>query len=413
MSFAVLGNENKLLPAFCKPYADELLSCWLTRMAFNHGLTTKELCQYIWPNYSGNPDIDRTISKAHIGILAARTNCKIAEVESATLSSYQLIVFNSLNIVYGQERWLIPSKKARAGHCSGLMFCPACLKTQPYFRKNWRLAISFACTSCGCYLCESCPHCGQGNSFIDVAECNFAEQTLRAYLLNCHHCGKDVTECTPEIAPPAFVKLQQQLYDVIDHGLHDQMVYTESYFRVLHHLASLMITAKHSALKIRRFADQVYRQNSLPIERFKGERLEIRNLPLKQRTHAIKAAHWLLQEWPHRFIEIALNNHLKRKDVFDEFPNAPFWFWEPLYYGMGASLPVQTERLSFDNFDLCTARLKEEPIQPPDYDFNIDEAFYNDEMYKDNDEGDYIPNGYTEDIEGNEEEEEPAWSFDY
>jgi hypothetical protein len=104
MSFAVLGNENKLLPAFCKPYADELLSCWLTRMAFNHGLTTKELCRYIWSNYSGNPDIDRTISTAHIGILAAKTNCSITEVEATTLASYQLVLFNTVNIVYGQER---------------------------------------------------------------------------------------------------------------------------------------------------------------------------------------------------------------------------------------------------------------------------------------------------------------------
>ncbi|MCC8407780.1 hypothetical protein LJ707_02485 [Mucilaginibacter sp. UR6-1] len=71
------------------------------------------------------------------------------------------------------------------------------------------------------------------------------------------------------------------------------MAYTESYFRLLHHVSSLMITAKYSVQKIRCFAGQVYGMNGLPIERFKDERLEMRRLPPKLRANAIRAAYWL------------------------------------------------------------------------------------------------------------------------
>ena len=86
MSLNVSGTN--LLPAFSKPYEDELLSSWLARMAFDHGLSTRELCTLIWAGYYGQ-DMDRLASDDQMCILATKVNSTLEEVRSMTLHSYE------------------------------------------------------------------------------------------------------------------------------------------------------------------------------------------------------------------------------------------------------------------------------------------------------------------------------------
>jgi hypothetical protein len=394
MSFNLFETRNnQLLPALCKPFPDELLSSWMARMAYQHGLTTKEMCTYIWPSYSGNPDIDRIISDANLNILAEKTNCTFAEVNATTMAFYKHVLFAQKNLLYAPEQWIIPSKRigSKSGymqHSSGLMFCPKCLESEPYFKKQWRLAISFACTKCGYYLIESCPHCHKGNSFIDVRQPNFAHQSVYEHMVYCHHCGKDVTDCEPEIAPVRVVKTQQLLFEIMEHGLNEKVIYTESYFKVLHHIALLLLIDKQTDRNIKKLAEHVYRENNVSHSDLRPYVATIiRDLPVKKRSVVIMLAHWMLQEWPHRFIDLCLAHNIKKSTLLSDFPNAPYWFWEAVRHGLEPSFPVKIDNLQHDNSDNCTVRMKEPCLKRLDYDY--DEYFYDDNRYED-DDSDYI-----------------------
>jgi TniQ len=388
MSFAVFSEENKLLPAFCKPYPDELTSSWLTRLAFNHGLSTRELCSYILPkNYNKNHslDIDRVFSNERITILAEKTNCSTDEVRATTLSSYIDTLFTCPNIVFTREAWLIPSRmiiykddKSGMRHHSGLMFCPGCLKQKVYFKKQWRLAISFVCIHCRYYLVDCCPHCGKGSSFMDITEYDFSEKKLDQYLVDCHHCGNDVTDCEIEIAPPDIVQLQKRLYHIMDYGLHDPAVTGVSYLRVLHIITYLLLKEK----KMRDLADDVFEINGLSYNSLKINEPELRFLSVKKRAIVISMAYWLLQKWPFRFLGLCRNNLIHRGDILPEIPGAPYWFLESIYYGLSPTNPGPKPVKKKENYhEEHTASVKEKRIKIVDYDFAMDEEYDEDEIY--------------------------------
>jgi hypothetical protein len=390
MSFNLfeMGN-NKLLPGLCKPYPDELLSSWMTRMAYRHGLTTKEMCKHIWPKYNGNPDIDRILSDNYIQTLAERTNRTYSEINATTMAFYKHKVFTKKNIAEEPENWIIRSRiienrKGYKTHSSGLMYCPKCLESQPYFKKQWRLALSFACVSCGCYLIENCPHCGKGNSFIDTDQVKPADYTLLQHLVYCHHCGKDVRDCQPETAPDDIVWVQQRLFDVMDHGVNDRVIYTESYFRVLHYLASLLLLENQTDGKIRDFVEDVYRQNNILYSSLRPCKVEeLRDLTVKKRAVIIMLAHWLLEDWPYRFLDLCLANGVTSRRILKGFKNAPYWFWETVQHGLIPSFPEKLDRFEINNDDTCTVKLKSEVLLRIDYDY--DEYFYDDNKYMDDD----------------------------
>jgi hypothetical protein len=364
----------------------------MARMAYQHGLTTKELCKMVWPSYSGNPDIDRITTDNHLQILAERTNCTFPEVSATTMAFYKHKLFRKVNLKTEKEEWIVPSKLkvnkvGNRWHDSGLMFCPKCLSRERYFKKQWRLALSFACTKCGCYLIEDCPHCHKGNSFIDTGPLNTNDKTLDELMLDCHHCGYDVTNCEPETAPDEVILLQQKLFDIMNNRLHERVVYTESYFHVLYWLGSFLLVDNDSDQKVRKFADHVSRLNGNSLAEIKPGKTELRELPVKKRATVIKLAHWLLEDWPYRFVDTCLATEIKSGKILSSVPNAPYWFWETVKHGLTPQFPADISRFIIDNEDFCTVRPKNQSLKRLDYDYN--EYFYDDERYEE-DGLDYI-----------------------
>jgi hypothetical protein len=382
MTFTLFAEKNKVLPAFCKPNESEVLSSWLTRLAYGHGLTTVKLCRLILnKQYGLNKDVDKLIREEQLSLLAERTNSTIEQVQATTLASYKNILFFSPDVIHCKEVWLLPSKylEYKGQHCynfhSGLLYCPGCLKKRAYFKKEWRLAISFVCPQCGCYLLDKCPHCGKGNSFMDEQSA-FIWNSLDGYMVGCHSCGKDVTECEPAMASAELVSLQRHLYDIIKCNALGALYIKEFYLKVLYAVCSLLLRKNNGGL--RNLAEDVFELNGVLYNHLRHH--ELRMLDTKHRASVISAGHWLLQKWPERFLNLCRNNYVVREDVLEELPPLPSWFIDPIYYDLERRTPYKFERKTRQVAEY-TVRRKEIPIKTVDYDYDIDEYFDEDDLF--------------------------------
>lgn len=343
MNFSVLGENSKLLPAFCKPYCDELLSSWLARLSFDHGLNVTEFCQLTWGiKNRSSLDVDRYIPEDIIELLAGQTNCSFEEVKNATMLYYENKLFEKLSLLQRTDKWMfIRDQYLAKGQTSGLMFCPACLSNPGnpvYYRKQWYPGISFVCLNCGCYLMDNCPHCKMGITFISKPISAFIDRSVSEYLATCHYCHRDIRQCTPIAAPEKLLRLQQQLYDIMENGFNDKLIYTSSYFSVLHHITHLLLSNRHNTIgkgkgkkkRLLPFIQYAFSVHNIPPVT-PSMKNQILYQPVQKRAMVILVAHWLLEEWPSRLLDLCKYFNLKNSDMLCGFKNAPFWFWEPVY----------------------------------------------------------------------------------
>src|SRR2546421_10745867 len=81
------GLSGQLLPRHIKPQADELLSSWLTRLRWAHGLGLRAFCTILWP---ATPiwvgDIDHRATLDMLSILAEKTALSRRRVFATPLS---------------------------------------------------------------------------------------------------------------------------------------------------------------------------------------------------------------------------------------------------------------------------------------------------------------------------------------
>lgn len=339
MSFSLFEPDNRLLPGLCKPYTDELLSSWLSRMAYNHGLGLKQFFTHIWPEYGIKNDIDRCITKEQLVSLAAVTNCTFEEVKATTLFYYENTLLKNMHDNRSPESWVLPGNrydtyKPKSYYSTGLMFCPKCLAKdgeKPYFRKHWRLAISFICVECGCYLMDECPHCHKGNSFLDVPISQYHTKSLTESLIECHNCGKPVIDCEVKYAPKSLTALQRKLYDMIKNGIGKPSVSTQSYFSVLYDLASMFLTDTYKEKEHPWFTDYVMYMHGLSQEAIRPYTVKfLRRLPVQKRAILIDLAYWMLEDWPGRLVNLCKTAFFTAEEMCSLLPRAPDWFKEPL-----------------------------------------------------------------------------------
>lgn len=396
MSFEIFDAKNQLLPVACKPYPDEILTSWLTRLAYKHGLSTRAFIGLVLPGKILSMDIDRHIADEDMQTLAERAGCTFEEVKNTTLWSYEHSLFGKMERKIIRERWLLPgrrpgSRASKKHYSSGILYCPSCLqKGKIYFKKNWRLAISFACIDCGCYLVEACPNCKRGNSFIDDMNVNCTAQSLNDYMVTCHACQHNVMDCKIVQAPHSSLQLQKALYRILENGVDERIIYTESYFKVLHDMASLLYYYKFSKSNLGSLSRSVVPKYIDPPDK-EIINPEVKHLPLKSREIYVAEAFKLLQNWPYNFLELCLKYHVRSADVLAEFTDEPYWFREAIVTGL--NLTYAREKVNNQNVpdEVCSVRLKEYKLQRLDYDYDFDDYFYDDNKYEDDplDVGDY------------------------
>ena len=385
MSYHIFEKGSDLLPAFSKPYTDESLSSWLTRLSFDHGLNRSALLKFIGADsnyHQGDWGIDRVFNGKKIHALASHTNCSAAEIQETTLMYYHGKLFNASahNVIppiwtvksYHEESLLKPDAKTNT------LFCPSCFSkkdTPIYYKKQWRLSISFVCPDCECYLMDHCPHYKKGSSGMNAPE--VSARTIDDYFLECSKCGNDISACVPRRAPKHIIEMQSQINKYLKNGCNETGQGSVEYFKLLYKITALLLIRRKKD-NLGAFIKHLYTLHNVVDFNPKVYNLHIAKLPLKLQAEVFSMASWLLSEWPNRFIGLCKKYHLSSADILRRCSDTPDWFeyivrshldvfsdgrWRSrVRYRYQATTELDTYSIRCNNHS--------------DYDYDADEAYY-------------------------------------
>ena len=289
------GFTSSLWPIHYKPLPDELLSCWLVRLAHGHGLKAQTFCNLIFGNRHQvwNRDIDRLAPSWLIDELCYRTGATHEAAMSTTLRAYERFLYPKTKIS-GVMPWILSLKmyhRKRAGY--GLQFCPACLAvdTIPYFRKAWRVAFNTVCIHHGTMMLDRCPECRSAVAVhrIDMGALGDIETTPLSF---CHVCGFDLRAAPT--SPPASYDAQgaaalMSAAQAIDHRETPVIDWNLGRYSVMHHLCNLM-TARYQDLHLRQFVLDNIGVAEIPLTH---GHISFEMRPIEERHHILQLAAWL------------------------------------------------------------------------------------------------------------------------
>ena len=169
-----------------KPQEDELLSSWLTRMAFAHKKRLPLLLD-LFVRRNGYEisriDIDFKYDDDLFEIISQKSGFNKKTILNMSLRSEEGHLFICNNCLYPPKQ--IRKLADKRTH-NGLMFCPKCLAEDeiPYFRKQWRYHFYNACPKHKVFLSDRCWVCYQR---VRLDQMNSFEE-----IVFCHNCGNDL-----------------------------------------------------------------------------------------------------------------------------------------------------------------------------------------------------------------------------
>ncbi len=310
-----------------KPLEDELLSSWLTRVAFSH---KRPLSTFIslFLRHEG-----RAISRTDIDFLYDNTLFENI-VQKSNLSKKEILRM-SLRGEEGQlficdENCLYPPLQIRKltdkrTH-NGLMYCPECLAEDniPYFRKKWRYNFYNACPKHKIFLTDRCWRCYE--------KINLSKIKHLKELCICHKCEKDFREnisihiqSNYEYGLKAIRWFEQGLnrgYFEINKQKVKSVFVFES-IRSLRYLINISFS-----LKLKDFP---------MIKEYQGicEKLTKYNskkaLSIKKEFILTSMIFYIFQKYPNNLITFAKQNNFTYRDFTHGFRYISFWYKEMIY----------------------------------------------------------------------------------
>lgn len=295
---AVRGFATSLWPIRYKPLPDELLSCWLVRLAHGHGLKVQTFCNLIFGNHRQvwNRDIDRLVPTWLIDELCSKTGTSREMAWNTTLRVYEGVLYPKFRMS-GALHWILALKmyhRKREGY--GLQFCPTCLTEDAisYFRKRWRVAFNTVCTWHGTMLLDRCPKCSVAIAVhrLDMTRPDAIEI---GPLSCCHACGFDLRNA-PAAEPISYdAQASGILLDAsraFDASGNPDKEWELGRYTVMHHLCRLM-TSRYKHVSLREFVlDQVGLQEISLI----GGHISFEMRPIEERHHLVQLTAWLLAD---------------------------------------------------------------------------------------------------------------------
>jgi hypothetical protein len=169
------------LPAI---HEDEVFSSWIVRMMLSRKINKRKLLEEInW-----------------------REAIHLADLEPDSFNLKQLVLrFNLIQIGLLERSFLQFQMPFTDSLCLTteifnrqpiFRFCPYCIAEEPYIKKSWRYAFSYACPDHGCLLLERCTQCGEA---IDFEKLNIAKMDdLNIHdLRSCLYCGAALSSQQP------------------------------------------------------------------------------------------------------------------------------------------------------------------------------------------------------------------------
>lgn len=316
-----------LWPVHPKPYPDELQSSWIVRLARCHGLKVQVFGKEVFKGQLTlwSRDIDRLAPDWLLHELSARTATPLDRVKETTLRSYVGVLYPNIHESWIQ-RWILPLKvyhSMRRGF--PLQYCPHCLaaEPEPYFRKQWRLALLTYCPEHQVMLLDRCPSCGAPVAF-HRRELGKNKGRDEAALSQCYQCDFDLRNAQTE--PVSFYEesLRQELEAAVGTvlGLGATAGPRDvGYFAVCGHTVFLM-THRYRSLKLQAYVCEQLGVSALPIP---VKRTLFENLDVAERHHNIQLVMWLMADFEQRITAAwygrAVTYSALLKDFREEIPD--------------------------------------------------------------------------------------------
>jgi hypothetical protein len=385
MSYHIFDKDSSLLPAFSKPFPDESLSSWLTRLSFDHGLNRSSLLRFIGADTFKQPGdwgIDTVFKGEKVQALSRHTNCTIEEIHETTLMSFNEKLFRVTPQSGISSRWVVRNYREksllRPDAKTNTLFCPSCFakKNEPiYYRKQWRLTVSFVCLDCGCYLMDGCPHCKRGSSGMNTPKTGAF--SVNQYFLECDNCQNNIHECVPLQAAVHILDLQQSINHCLKYGRNERGHDSVEYMQLLYKLARLLLRKRRND-NLSSFIKSLFASHQVVDFNPRLHSLKMESLPLKYRAELFAIAKWLLDEWPGRLMKLCRKYHLSAADILSSCGETPAWFEKVIE----DSLPNYSDRRwktrkrypYYIDHELESRKIR--CNNRSDYDYDPDEAYY-------------------------------------
>lgn len=320
------GLTSPLWPIRYKPYPDELLTSWLVRLAWGHGLKVQTFCNLIFGgrHQVWNRDVDRMAPDWLVHELADRTGTPREVAYGTTLRAYEGVIYPKFR-ASGSLPWiqtLMMYHRRRKGY--GVQFCPGCLAEDeaPYYRKAWRVSFNTMCTRHRVMLHDRCPWCSAPVMFHRM-EMGRGSVFEVGSMGDCHACGGSFVDAPCE-AVWGYDSLALDFHAGLCRALAGQGGASIDFdlLRVMHQLARLMLS-RYKTVTLRQYVCRTLGVND-QIET-KG-RTFIETLPLTNRHHLVQLVAWLMVDMSTRLEGAWRAKALRYNHMEKDFEGAPDWY---------------------------------------------------------------------------------------
>jgi hypothetical protein len=326
-----------------KPLDDELLSSWLVRCAYANARKLHSFCTQNWGtrHHFWERDLDRSSDIRILSVLSDFTNTSRLRSYSTSLATYEGVLFERFTL-YGELPWVMAiGKKGRDRYGFGMQFCPLCLTSDetPYYRRSWRLSCLVVCPVHGCFLHDCCPSCGAPVTF---HQSDYGEKVLsyRAMITKCSKCGFDRRSaqtffCGDNDRRNRLKAFQAVIFEAIQSGWAQEPGSPKRYIMCLPYFNGLhnLVRALCSQSRTGRLRDGCFKEiENEDIDSALNIVGAFDRLRVKERTYVLEMAAWLIEQWPDRFIGIALEANLASSYFFSYKSSVTaYWFHSPIH----------------------------------------------------------------------------------
>lgn len=327
---AMRGFTSPLWPVRYKPLPDELLSCWLVRLAHGHGLKIQTFCNLIFGSHHQvwNRDIDRLAPAWLVDELCRRTGVSRDVVWNATLRAYEGVLYRKFRMS-GALQWILALKmyhRKREGH--GLQLCPTCLAGDsiPYFRKCWRVASNTVCVRHGTMLLDRCPKCYSAvvPHRIDIGR---HETSSIVLMPHCHACAFDFRK-GKTLEPLSYDVGASKLLAGACRMLSSNENFNDKWnfdrYVVAHQLCRIL-TERSRHVRLREFVLDHVEFHDIPLT--EGH-VSFEMRPIEERHHLIQLTAWLMVDLKSRLTSAWRAQAVRYNVLLKGLAEPPDWYGE-------------------------------------------------------------------------------------
>lgn len=324
----VVGRQagDRLWPIRYKPLPDELLSCWLVRLAHGHGMKVQTFCNAIFGERMQvwNRDIDRLAPPWLLNELSHRTGTPYPITTSTTLRTYEGKLYRKFRSA-GPLHWILVLQmyhRKRLGF--GLQYCPKCLSEDatPYFRKRWRVALNTVCSIHKILLQERCPKCDAAVAAHRIAfnQLNPAQDVTMAL---CHQCNFDLRNASA-VEATWYDATSRAAMLCASIGVEDCAPgeWSLDRYAVFHQLCKLM-TTRYEHVSLRDFVMKEIGAQHIALTQ---GHVSFEMRPIAERHHLLQLTAWLLADIEPRLRAAWRCGAVRYNVLTKDFPDSPGWY---------------------------------------------------------------------------------------